>query len=73
MSDFKFSTEPFLDSDQAAAILAFTPRPFNVWPDTVASSGTVSASSGDSTVQTLRAGMIASFPHSTPTLPSGTL
>jgi hypothetical protein len=29
MSDFKFSTEPFLDSDQAAAILRIHPKPFN--------------------------------------------
>jgi hypothetical protein len=28
MSEFKLVSEPFLDSDQAAAI----PRPFNVWP-----------------------------------------
>ncbi len=26
MSDFKFSTEPFLDSDQAAAILRIHPK-----------------------------------------------
>jgi len=73
MSDFKFSTEPFLDSDQAAAILRIHPKTLQRLADTVASSGTVSASSGDFTVQTLRAGMMASFPHSTPTLPSGTL
>ena len=73
MSDFKFQRNRSWIAIKPPLSFAFTLRPFNVWPDTVASSGTVSASSGDFTVQTLRAGMMASFPHSTPTLPSGTL
>ena len=48
MSDFKFSTEPFLDSDQAAAILRIHPKTLQRLARHGASSGTVSASSGDS-------------------------
>ena len=73
MSEFKLVSEPFLDSDQAAAILRIHPRPFNASRDAVVSPATASGSCGRFTPPTWKAVTIASLPHSTPTLPSGTL
>ena len=74
MSEFKLVSEPFLDSDQAAAILRIHPQDPST-PRAMRSChpATASGSCGGFTPPTWKAVTIASLPHSTPTLPSGTI
>ena len=73
MSDFKFSTEPFLDSDQAAAILRIHPKTLQRLARCGQALAIASGSCGDFTPPIWKAVTTAFLPHSTPTLPSGTL
>ena len=73
MSEFKFSRSRSWIAIKPPLSFAFTPRPFNASRDAVVSPVTASASCGDFTPPTSKAVTIASLPHSTPTLPSGTL
>ena len=74
MSEFKLVSEPFLDSDQAAAILRIHPKTLQRLSATRSRHRLPCRQAvAISPPPTLKAGMIASLPHSTPTLPSGTL
>lgn len=73
MSDFKFSTEPFLDSDQAAAILRIHPKTLQRRARCGQVTGYRIGRLWRFHRSDLEGRMMASLPHSTPTLPSGTL
>jgi len=73
MSEFKLVSEPFLDSDQAAAILRIHPKTLQRLARCGRVTGYRVGSCGDFTPPTWKAAAIAFLRHSTPTLPSGKL
>jgi hypothetical protein len=73
MSDFKFSTEPFLDSDQAAAILRIHPKTLQRLARCGQDTGYRIGKLWRFTPPIWKAVLTAFLPYSTPTLPSGTL